>query len=202
MRITAELRWFWPGAPPTDFQDWFIKPGSAWEAARGPEERTDAYLRDTLQGTLGIKQRGQAAAIEIKGLICRREPPMRFAGVGCPVELWGKWPSAQLQLDADRLIPVAKQRWTRKFDGAGVEVVAASATGATQRASGCDAEFTLIAGPQDSSWWSVGFEAFGHLDTVEPMLAATVAMLEARSPPPLPSGEASAYPQWLATRSW
>ena len=145
---------------------------------------------------------GKRAAIEIKGLICRREPPMRFAGIGCPVELWGKWPSAQLQLDADRLIPVAKQRWTRKFDGAGVEVVAASATGATQRASGCDAEFTFIAGPQDSSWWSVGFEAFGHLDTVESMLAATVAMLEARSPPPLPSGEASGYPQWLATRSW
>ena len=34
VRITAELRWFWPGAPPTDFQDWFIKPGSAWEVAR------------------------------------------------------------------------------------------------------------------------------------------------------------------------
>ena len=202
VRLSAELRWFWPGPPLSDFRDWFISSGSGWHAARGPEDRTDAYLRDLQQPTLGIKQRGQHSAIEIKGLICRHERSLRFAGIASPVELWGKWPSTQLRLDADRLIPIAKQRWTRKFDGAGSGVVAAIATGPKQRLSGCDAEFTLIAGPDGSSWWSVGFEAFGDLDTVEPMLAATVAMLEAHLPPPLPTGEASGYPRWLAARAW
>jgi hypothetical protein len=200
VRITAELRWFWAGPAPADFQDWFISPGPGWEAARGPEVRTDAYLRDSRQATLGIKQRGHGAQIEIKGLILRREPSVRFAGVCCPVELWGKWPSAGLRLDVDRLIPVAKQRWTRKFDVSHAEVTAA--TGTKPRPSGCDAEFTLIGGPDGSSWWSVGFEAFGPLDTVEPMLAATVAMLEARAPPPLPGGEAGGYPHWPAARAW
>lgn len=202
MRTTAEIRWFWPGAPPKHFRNWFINAGSGWDTALGPEDRKDVYLRDRQQPVLGIKKRGQGSAIEVKGLICKRDTSLRFAGCSSAVELWGKWPSAELRLDGDGLILVAKQRWTRKFDVTGDETVEVSTMSAKQRESGCDAELTLIAGPDGSSWWSVGFESFAHLDNVERMLVATVATLEARSPPPLPTGEAGGYPQWLAARSW
>ena len=48
----------------------------------------------------------------------------------------------------------------------------------------------------------VGFEAFGAFDQVENDLTATVAVMQRRSPPPLPAGQASGYPGWLAAQAW
>ncbi|HEU0060983.1 MAG TPA: hypothetical protein VFR19_13975, partial [Hyphomicrobiaceae bacterium] len=100
------------------------------------------------------------------------------------------------------LIKVAKQRWMRKFkvDGGSVRELAASESG--ERGSGCDAELTLLEGPDRTSWWTVGLEAFGAFDEVVGDLTATVAVLQRRSPPPLPAAEAMGYPGWLAARGW
>jgi hypothetical protein len=70
------------------------------------------------------------------------------------------------------------------------------------RLSGCDAELTLLTGPDAAPWWTVGFEAFGDLEGVEEDLVATVATVAGRSPPHLSGGEATAYPGWLAARHW
>jgi hypothetical protein len=70
------------------------------------------------------------------------------------------------------------------------------------RLSGCDAELTLLRGPDGTPWWTVGFEAFGDLEQVEADLVATVATVASRSPPPLEAGEATGYPGWLAARRW
>jgi hypothetical protein len=37
------------------------------------------------------------------------------------------------------------------------------------------------------------------LDRVEAELAVTVAVLAGRNPPPLPRGETSSYPRWIAS---
>jgi len=89
----------------------------------------------------------------------------------------------------------------RKFcvhAGAVTEVLA---SGDTPRFSGCDAELTVLALPHGKTWWTFGYEAFGTLDGVEHDLASTVALLNVRSPPRLPPGEAASYPAWFAAHT-
>jgi hypothetical protein len=71
-----------------------------------------------------------------------------------------------------------------------------------ERRAGCDVELTLLNGPDGTPWWTLGFEAFGAFDAVEDDLVATVAVMRRRSPPPLPAGQASGYPGWLASQVW
>jgi hypothetical protein len=201
MRITAEIRWFWPGRPPPRFVDWFTAAGPSWEAASDSRTRIDEYLRDHAHTTLGIKKRGGSEGVEIKGLISTRPTVLELAGCACAVGLWGKW-SSNFKLDQQALIKVVKQRFMRRFRvGAGsVTDVSAAESGARQ--SGCDAELTLLEGPDGAPWWTVGFEAFGDFDQVESDLVATVAAMASRSPPRLRGAEASGYPGWLAARQW
>jgi hypothetical protein len=70
MRLTAEIRWFWPDRPPPEFHGWFVGAGATWTAAGSTKTRGDEYLRD--QDSLGIKNRGRSD-VEIKGLISHRE---------------------------------------------------------------------------------------------------------------------------------
>ena len=69
MRITAEIRWFWRGRPPSAFAEWFTAAGPPWGSASEARTRTDAYLRDHAESALGIKKRGDGDGVEIKGLI-------------------------------------------------------------------------------------------------------------------------------------
>src|SRR5262245_40946174 len=201
MRMTAEIRWFWAGRPPPGFAAWFREVGPAWGRAYDSKSRIDEYLRETGQTALGIKRRGGSQGVEIKGLISTRPTLLALAGCTCPIGLWGKWSSA-IGLDEARLIKVAKQRWMRKFtvDGGSVREMAASDT--SERRSGCDAELTLLQGPDGTPWWTVGFEAFGAFTVVEHDLTATVDLVQGRSPPALPAGEPMGYPGWLAARGW
>ena len=201
MRMSAEIRWFWAGCPPPSFAAWFRDAGASWGGASDSKTRTDEYLRDPAQTMLGIKRRGGSQGLEIKGLISTRPMSLALAGCACPIGLWGKW-SAAFVLDAGHLIKVAKQRWMRKFEVDGDTVRELAATESFERSSGCDAELTLLEGPDGTPWWTVGFEAFGAFDQVEDDLTATLAVVQRRSPPPLPAGQASGYPGWLATRGW
>jgi hypothetical protein len=201
MRITAEIRWFWPGRPPSAFAEWFTAAGASWGSASEARTRTDAYLRDHAESALGIKKRGGGDGVEIKGLISTRPTVIALAGCVCPVGLWGRWPS-KLTLAEQNLIKVDKHRFMRRFrlDPASVTDVLPAESGA--RLSGCDAELTLLTGPDAAPWWTVGFEAFGDLEGVEEDLVATVATVAGRSPPHLSGGEATDYPGWLAARHW
>jgi hypothetical protein len=199
--MTAEIRWFWAGRPPPNFAAWFRAAGSSWGGASDSKTRIDEYLREPVQTTLGIKRRGGSQGVEIKGLISTRPTVLELAGCACPIGLWGKW-SAAFALDPNGLIKVAKQRWMRKFEVAGGTVRELAATESAERSSGCDLELTLLEGPDGTPWWTVGFEAFGAFDEVEDDLTATLAVVQRRSPPPLPAGQASGYPGWLATRGW
>ena len=67
MRITAEMRWFWPGQCPPDLEDWFFKPSPR---AGGGQLRCDEYVQQSNgSAEVGIKKRGSKAGVEVKGLI-------------------------------------------------------------------------------------------------------------------------------------
>jgi hypothetical protein len=149
-----------------------------------------------IQSTLGIKRRGGQDGLEIKGFVAQGKLRLGLAGCECLVGLWAKWPTSALGLGDATLTRVQKRRWMRKFQISAGAVCECTRTGG-QRASGCDAELTLIE-VGCSSWWTFGFEAFGELERVENDLAATVAFLAGRHPPMLPPGEAGSYRSWLA----
>ena len=202
MRLTAEIRWFWLDRPPQKFHDWFVGAGAAWTAAGSTKTRVDEYLRDPDQDSLGIKKRGRGD-VEIKGLIGRRDKHLDFAGCTSQIELWAKWACRTLDLDGLPLIGVEKQRWKRSFSvHADVVSELATASELAPRQSGCDAELTLLKGPDMAPWWTLGFEAYGELDKVEAVLSQTVSLMTRRCPPPLSPGEAIGYPSWIKCRRW
>ena len=128
MRLTAEIRWFWPDRPPQEFHGWFVGAGTAWTATGSTKTRVDEYLRDPDQDSLGIKKRGRGD-VEIKGLISRRDKHLDFAGCTSPIEFWAKWACRTLDLDGLPLVRVEKQRWKRSFSvhvGAVSEVATSS----------------------------------------------------------------------------
>ena len=84
MRMSAEIRWFWAGRPPPSFAAWFRDAGPSWGGASDSKTRTDEYLRDPAQTTLGIKRRGGSQGLEIKGLISTRPTSLALAGCACP----------------------------------------------------------------------------------------------------------------------
>jgi hypothetical protein len=197
MRLTAEVRWFWEGAPPATFQEWFTGGGPNWAAIPDSQLRTDQYLFDPVQWTLGIKKRGGQDTLEIKGFVAPGKTTVEIAGCASVVGLWVKWPTGALTLTRAAVIHVQKRRWMRKFRVSAGAV--SDCTGSDPlRTTGCDAELTLIT-VRNSAWWTLGFEAFGELESVEGDLAATAAVLASRNPPVLPRGEASSYPRWLAS---
>jgi hypothetical protein len=201
MGATAEVRWFWPGSPPADFQRWFASAGPRWPEAHEAEDRIDEYLRDPGQAELGIKRRA-GARVEIKGLVASRSAVVEFAGCRACVEFWSKWTSASLDLSGSRLIPLEKRRWLRLFQTGEAVPTEVPPEQDSARPSGCNAEITAVVAPDGSPWWTVGFEAFGELDSLEAALVGTLAVMAARNPPMLPEAEAMSYPAWLADKGW
>jgi hypothetical protein len=63
---------------------------------------------------------------------------------------------------------------------------------------GCNVELTHIELPQKrESWWSLGFESFGTIGSVERDLRAVAAVLASRKPPKFSAEIISGYPRWL-----
>jgi hypothetical protein len=196
--VSAELRWFWQNAFPPGLETFFhsgaFPPG-------GGRPRTDDYLLDTSQVELGLKKRGGKSGIEIKGLI----------GVGavCPapfegrMQIWSKWISNALTIDQMPRLVVHKTRWLRKFDTSGTDVTEVELDEeerprqSPERMLERGCHFELVTIQVDGCvWWSVGFEAFGPLDTVEHSLVRTVKWLAPA--PHVPPGLELSYPAWLA----
>jgi hypothetical protein len=205
VKITAELRWFWRAG---DIE--FDRAVGAWFSRLGraqPREtsRTDLYAFDPDQGELGLKIRGGNPGLEIKGLVARLAPITVGPFRGVP-ELWGKWTSRALSVPP-RTIAVHKRRRLRKFAWLerGFEefnrgAIDEPAPGRGSPASGCDIELTsveveLAAGL--ASFWTVGFDAFGSREAVEPILRASLERVVAQAPE-LAEPLALGYPRFLA----
>jgi hypothetical protein len=204
MLLSAEVRWFHRG--PCALRDWFRDTGIHACPAGGGQGRTDRYLRDAAQEELGIKRRGEKRGIEIKGLVAARSNLAEGPFVG-RIELWTKWTSEALELPHVGTVLTEKVRWQRKFDTRArspLEVELDASEQPIRRSfpdRSCNVELTEVR-ILGEVWWTLGFEAFGAIDTVEADLRAVAALIAAeRRPPRLDGWMEGSYPRWLKTAS-
>ncbi|HEY9421972.1 MAG TPA: hypothetical protein VIW92_11205 [Thermoanaerobaculia bacterium] len=209
MQLSAEIRWFWPENPPSGLKDWFVNAsGDVFAAGGGKPGREDEYLRDPKQVELGIKRRGGGKGIEVKGLVVECLGDLAAGPFVGPIELWTKWVSEPLKIDGIPTIKIKKQRWLRKFDGGGsspkeirLDADEKLAEKEELPTRGCNVELTYVQiADQGGDWWTLGFEAFGTISTVEADLRAVAATLNQRQPPRLEGGLLASYPMWLKTK--
>jgi hypothetical protein len=166
--------------------------------------RVDEYLSQTDQSEMSAKMRGERSGLEIKGLVavCRSEA-VPFAPL---IELWCKWSLPPSALEIAKKAIVQKTRWLRTYDvtRAGIVEIPLRAdekplNGQALPRQGCNVEFTKIHLAKDPRrWWTLGFEAFGGLDSAPNTLKMTAQFLIAQSIPFPSSGEFMNYPSWLA----
>jgi hypothetical protein len=202
MQPSMEVRWFFEGQIPAEVVKWFH---ASDHAPQDEPERIDVYLALPDTDDLGVKLRA-GKNVEVK---------RRLAGVGV-VDVWPgsegyleKWAKWSYPLDPNGKRPdvgqpigswleVKKHRWTRKFEvmsGAIAEVDAASLPD-----EGCNLEIGELV-LLDKHWSTVGFEAFGQLDTVEANLRLALAHVHKdHDLPRLPLAHSYAYPRWLRDR--
>lgn len=209
MQVSAEIRWFWRENPPPDLEGWFQDSDHHGCTSGGgsPNAREDIYLCDDDQVELGIKVRGGNSGVEVKGLVAAKLGILAAGEFIGPIELWSKWISRSLSLDIHSTITLQKWRKLRKFDTTGPSPVEIE-LGADEKPkeyrlpkTGCNVEFTNVYIPKSSqTWWTLGFEAFGTILTVEKDLQAVAAVLHKRHPPTMSGGMIASYPAWLKDR--
>ena len=201
MFVSAEIRWFYPDECPTNLHRWF---GEMSPAPGGGKLRIDEYLSQTNQSEVSIKKRGGRPGVEIKGLIavCRSEL-VPFAPY---VELWCKWRLHASALEMTKRMIIQKTRWIRTYDTSGAAIVEIPLqadekplNGQPLPQQGCNVEITKIQiAEEPRQWWTLGFEAFGDLDSAPGNLLKTTQYLIAHSFPLPICGEFLNYPSWLA----
>jgi hypothetical protein len=122
------------------------------------------------------------------------------------VELWCKWRVQASALEISDKVIVRKVRWLRTYDASDAAIVEIPLqlnerplSGAALPQHGCNVELTKVLLDRDPrQWWTLGFEAFGDLDSTPVDLRRTVEFLVSRSFPLPSSGEFLSYPSWLA----
>jgi len=220
MQVSAEVRWFWPDLP-TELDEWFRRSASHPFPAGGGKQRNDDYLVDPDQTELGLKRRGQKLGVEVKGLVVKEWASLNVRPFSGIIELWTKWTTQKLELRSTTTI--RKARWLRKFDmtSQSPEEVPLDDSelllhSRVLPAYGCNVEFTKVTLPGNQVWWTLGFESFGPISTLERSLCAAATTLAGRHPPELgpackvgillwPNGTGAliaSYPVWLRERSY
>jgi len=201
MFVSAEIRWFYPDECPANLHRWF---GEMSPAPGGGKLRIDEYLSQTNQSEVSIKIRGGRPGVEIKGLVavCRSEL-VPFAPY---VELWCKWRLQASALEMTKRMIIQKTRWIRTYDTSGAAIVEIPLqadekplNGQPLPQQGCNVEISKIQiAEEPRQWWTLGFEAFGDLDSAPGNLLKTTQYLIAHSFPLPICGEFLNYPSWLA----
>jgi hypothetical protein len=196
--VTSELRWFWPGTVPSA--------AAAWFGGAPLPLRTDLYATVAAASGVGLKVRaGDALELKASGMeIGGWSMGERAAG---RVETWSKWafPLAPGWTETglgDGWLRVEKRRRIRRFalepgpSGGSVarEIAVDEATGL-----GCDAELSDLS-VRGMPWWTLAFEAFGHVPQQDAALRAAADLVLASAPAELVLSEAGsmAYPAWIA----
>ena len=206
MQVTAEIRWFLSDNESRELVDWFASPAVHGGPHAAPPGRVDRYLIDKCQVELGIKARGGRDGVEIKGLVDARAADLSSGPFTGPIEIWSKWWTNALSLDANRTVAIEKRRWMRAFDLSGTSTVDATShvaewfSGSRPIPSrGCNVEVTRVTVPDGQVWWTMGFEAYGALSTVAADVIVVADLMSSRTPPPLSGAKCQSYPSWLAS---
>jgi hypothetical protein len=199
--LTAEARWFYQDECPANLHLWFC---ASVPAPGGGNLRIDEYLRQPCSSEVSIKMRGGGSGFEIKGLIAvLKNEAVPFAPY---IELWGKWRLQASALKITERTIVRKLRWLRTYD-ASRDAIVEIPLGVDEKPvnrqplppQGVNVEIAKIEAAEDTGlWWTLGFEAFGDLDSARGSLQKTVQFLLDRSFEVPRSGEFLNYPRWLS----
>ena len=204
MMTSAELRWFWRGRCPQPVYDWFFKSGLP---PGGGQSRVDRYIPQRGEPDISLKRRGDKPDFEVKGLVTTRRSP-ELEPLAPHIEIWCKWSCTIPGLKLTDEVAVTKTRWLRKFDTSKY-VRSEIPLGANEKptpgyslpAQGCNVELTEVemAG-HAGRWWTLGFEAFGDLESVPTNLTLTVLPEKPLLLRIMGSGAFLSYPAWLRAR--
>lgn len=202
MQVSAEIRWFWRAKCPDAIETWF-RSGSTQPG--GGSAREDEYLHEPTQLEFGLKRRGKNIGVEAKGLVAVLPQPSNAVPFFGLIEIWCKWQLLTVALRGLPTVPTRKIRWLRKFNTSGEEPSEiplgedeAPVDGRVLPGLGCNVELTRVELCGEQVWWTLGFEAFGELSSVERSLRNTLSIMATRQPPPLGTGELLNYPTWLS----
>ena len=201
---TVEVRWFYKGAVPPRVEAWFLQ--GEGEPDQQPS-RVDYYLRVVDGASLGVKLR--EGRIEVKQRYGQYGAERFRERTSGRVAHWRKWSFelARMQAEMGNLgipdlswIKVRKERWLRRYEVNGEEVVVA-ASDRGYLAPGCEVELTRVYLAGDASW-TVCLEAFGGEDAVgSALLPVARHVFEAtHNPPALGVEDSYGYPRWLELR--
>lgn len=194
---SLEVRWLSRGPLPDGASAWL---GPFTEPI---EERDDRYLGTTSE-ELGVKIRG-GTQLDVK--IFRGSPGELEVSpaIRGRLESWERWsfPIGSASLppeDAVAWLIVHKRRSRRTFHVSDDRVDERPLRDV--ELPGCTLELTEVE-VDGETWWTLGLEARGEVDSVEPALRATAASL-LREPAPsglhLDPGASTSYATWLARR--
>jgi hypothetical protein len=201
MLTTAEVRWFWPEHCPQQLHDWFFQTGLP---PSGGHSRIDRYIPQPNEPELSVKQRGDKPGLEFKGLVTTHRSPVLDALAG-HLEIWCKWSCSIPGLNLKDEVAIAKKRWLRQFDTSKtvrvelpLDANEKPSTGYSLPAQGCNAKLTEVQILSRSGvWWTLGFEAFGNLDTVPISLTRVLQPEKLALTSIVASGAFLSYPAWL-----
>ena len=176
MLVSAEVRWFWRNECPRQIHDWFFRSGLP---PVGGRPRIDRYIQQPNNAELGIKECGDIAGLEIKGLVATRTSSA-LAKLASHLEIWCKWSCVVPDLSLTVAVTLTKTRWLRQFDTVDVCLEFESMHNEVQISAygyllGCNVELTEVLGPSRTDiWWTLGFEAFDGLDAAPVSLLRTI----------------------------
>jgi hypothetical protein len=210
MKISAEIRWFWPDSPPPSLEKWFLdhRIHGCVVGGRLDPPRADDYLVDSKQSELGIKQRGGGSGVEVKGLVAASIGELTHPVIQGPIELWSKWPFQLSCTESRHLFRLCKGRLLRTFDTNTTDSELRQIPlnedeqpldGRELPDKGCNVELTQIKLPSDAVWWTFGFEAFGGVGDVADSLCRTAGALSGLNPPQLMGARRGSYASWLSS---
>jgi hypothetical protein len=204
MLLSAEVRWFWRGSCPQPVHDWFFKSGLS---PGGGLWRIDRYAPQRGEPEISLKRRGNKPEFEVKGLVTTRGIS-ELEPLAPHIEIWCKWSCTIPGFKLTDEVVVTKTRWLRKFDTSKyvrseipLDANDQPKVGYSLPAQGCNVEWTEVrmAGLA-GVWWTLGFEAFGDLDSVPTNLTLTVLPEKAVLERIVASGAFLSYPAWLLAR--
>jgi hypothetical protein len=204
MLLSAEVRWFWRGRCPQPVHDWFFKSGLP---PGGGHSRIDRYVSQRSEPEISLKKRGDKSGFEVKGLVTTRRSP-ELEPLAAHIEIWCKWSCTIPGFNLTDGLAVTKTRWLRKFDTSKYvrSEVPLDANEKPTKAyllpvQGCNVELTEVQiGGHAGVWWTLGFEAFGDLDSVPTNLTLTLLPEKPVLVRVVASGAFLSYPTWLLAR--
>ena len=202
--MSAEVRWFWQGRCPQPVRDWFFKSGLP---PGGGFSRVDKYVPQRGEAEISLKKRGAKPDFEVKGFVASRGSP-ELAPLAPHIEIWCKWSCTIPGLNLTNELLVTKTHWLRKFDTSKyvrseipLDPNEKPTAGYSLPVQGCNVELTEVQIVGNSEvWWTLGFEAFGSIDSVSTSVTLTVLPEKPFLLRTIGSGAFLSYPAWVRAR--